>query len=584
MDTYIQHIERINQYINNTLSSYERRLFELHLLTDAELKALYEEHLTFLGGIQRIELKQEIQAARKSHFMNKWIKYTAITVGAIVLSILAYSFLFNDKGTIHTGEGIETFISQKNIEIKPRLKYSNSAIDSVLANIRPETISYSIQGNKDTILTSKKGTLISISANTFQNKNGEIVTGKIQIELIEAFNTSDFLLHNLQTTTSDSILQSGGMFFIDATENKEPLRIRDGMSLAIETKTNRKDPKMSLFSGSIENNTIDWTPILGMNDNYLIAIPFDFLNFNRCSFECYYSESQIKDLKQEKYANSYIATREFEIRMCILSYFSCNHQSPIGDEILSIYKKNYMGNLATADSLVLKYMEHNLSEFIKPGYNKDEMHFDNTGWITSTYTTHLEYAKQKLTKPLDLKSLNITPPISKTNLLDKGYSEVQANKIINYIQVQEALIQVKKDLRETKRLASYSFSINKLGWINIDMIQNDSACKESDFLVKINAPDTLESISVSLIIPKRNVAIFSIHTIEDTYSFTKKKNGYKLLPIDEEAIIIAIGVKDNQPFLGKQKIKIPSTGKIDLTMKISSQEDILEAITDTTGN
>ena len=65
-------------------------------------------------------------------------------------------------------------------------------------------------------------------------------------------NTSDFLLHNLQTTSGDSILQSDGMFFIDATENKNRIAIRKGMSIAIRTKTGYTNPKMSLFYGAIE--------------------------------------------------------------------------------------------------------------------------------------------------------------------------------------------------------------------------------------------------------------------------------------------------------------------------------------------
>ncbi|MCB0538282.1 MAG: hypothetical protein KDE33_12235 [Bacteroidetes bacterium] len=499
----------------------------------------------------------------------------------IILILILTTIFFGCYQRQKTEEG-ENILTQ--IEIEPRIKFVDDPVNDLLSSIRPPVTEYQIRGDRDTLLTGEKGTLIFIPAGIFQNKDGKTVSGQIIIELIEAVNISDFLLNQLQTVSKDQILQSGGMIFIDATSNEEPLKIKEGHTISIEVQTERKNPKMSLFSGSFVDGKIDWNPTEGMNTDYLISLPFDLLNFNSCSFECGYNEEQINELQQDKYVNSYITTREFEERMCYLSYFSCDHQDQIDDVLLKIYKDNYKGNLSTADSLVLEYMEENLAEFIDTTYNKDEFRWDNKAWISGIYLRYLNYVKQGLTKPLDLTSLGATTPVSRTDLLEKGFSEFETSKIINYIRTRDEVIRIRRDENKTRDLAAYSFSTNNLGWINVDVFFNDPACKESNFIVQTLTNDSFEAIYVSLVIPKRNISIFSIFNEGDTYSFTKKKEGYRLLPINEEAFVVAIAVKDDQSYFGMQEVKIPSTGTVSLNIEMRDKESIAEAIADLSKN
>uniref|UniRef100_UPI0025B84740 hypothetical protein n=1 Tax=Lacinutrix sp. TaxID=1937692 RepID=UPI0025B84740 len=97
MENYIENTDLINAYLNKTLSESEKQAFEKKLETDSEFNQLYNEQLVILGGINRVDLKTEIYAAKKSYVRSKWIKYTGVSVGVILVSALIYSFIFKNE-------------------------------------------------------------------------------------------------------------------------------------------------------------------------------------------------------------------------------------------------------------------------------------------------------------------------------------------------------------------------------------------------------------------------------------------------------------------------------------------------------
>ena len=99
MKTHIEDIDSINGYIDNTLTKDERLLFERKLKTDEAFNALYQEHLTFLEGMKRVQLKEDILAARKRHIKAKWIKHLGMTLGVVLVSILIYNLFLKTNTT-----------------------------------------------------------------------------------------------------------------------------------------------------------------------------------------------------------------------------------------------------------------------------------------------------------------------------------------------------------------------------------------------------------------------------------------------------------------------------------------------------
>lgn len=468
--------------------------------------------------------------------------------------------------------------------IEPTIKYVEGEINDLLSSLRKESQKFSIYGNEDSFITGENGTVLSIPKGTFLNDRNEVVDGEIEVELIEALTVSDFLLNGLQTVSDEKILQSGGMLFIDATHNKKPLRIAPDKEISVEIKSEWIDPKMRLFKGDVTDNSMNWKEPKKLESDYLISVPLDLLDFGVCGWECGFTEAQVSKMKSNRFQDTYISTREFEQRMCNLAFLSCEQYDPLDDEILKIYRNNVGQNLCYADSLVVEYFEEKYGNLIDSNYIKDKFQFDEKGWITGIYMSYLTLAKQGLTKPLAIKGIDWNNNVTRNELEKKGYSQSEIDKIIAYKKSRERVIQEKKDETENRNIASYNFKINELGWINVDAFMTDPSCQESNFEVIVKSQDSINSINVSLVLPRRKVSIFSISNNGNTYSFTKKKEGYRKLPIDDEAYIVAIGVNNGMPFFGMKKIKIPRNGTIILNMDKVDKELIATKINEISNN
>lgn len=468
--------------------------------------------------------------------------------------------------------------------IEPRIKYVESEINDILSTIRKESQKFSIYGNRDALVVGENGTILSIPKGTFVNDRNEVVEGKIDIELIEASSVSDFLMNGLQTVSNEDILQSGGMLYVDAKFNNEPVRIASNKEISVEIKSDWIDPKMKLFKGDLSGSSINWIAPSKLESDYLISVPLELLEFGLCGWECGFTEKQIAEMKDAKFQNTYISTREFEQRMCNLAFLSCEQYDPLGDEILEIYRKNASQNLGYADSVVVEYFEEQYGDLIDSNYIKDQFKFDEKGWITGIYMSYLTFAKQGLTKPLSVKGIDLNTDISRTELEQKGFNPSDIDKIMSYRNSREKVIQEKKDETQNQNIASYNFKINELGWMNVDAFMADPSCQESSFEVIINSLENINSINVSLVIPRRKVSIFSISNSSNQYSFTKKTDGYRNLPIGEQAFIVAIGVNEGTPFFGMKEIKIPRNGTINLEMSKVDKELIATKINEISNN
>ncbi|MCH2231894.1 MAG: hypothetical protein MK105_16280 [Crocinitomicaceae bacterium] len=470
------------------------------------------------------------------------------------------------------------------LQIEPRVKHVESEINDLLSTVRKESQKFSIYGKRDNLVAGENGTILSIPKGTFVNDRNEVVEGKIEIELIEASTVSDFLMNGLQTVSNEDILQSGGMLYVDAKFNNEPVRIASNKEISVEIKSDWIDPKMKLFKGDLSGNSINWTAPKKLESDYLISVPLELLEFGLCGWECGFTKTQIAEMKNVKFQDTYISTREFEQRMCNLAFLSCEQYDPLDDEILKIYRENAGQNLCHADSAVVEHFEEKYGYLIDSNYIKDEFKFDEKGWITGVYMSYLTLAKQGLTKPLSIKEIDLSTDVSRTELEQKGFNQSEIDKIISYRNSREKVIQEKKDETENRNIASYNFKINELGWMNVDAFMVDPSCQESNFEVVINSQDSINSINVSLVIPRRKVSIFSISNSGNQYSFTKKKDGYRNLPIDEQAFIVAIGVNEGTPFFAMKEIKIPSNGTIKLEMKKVDKELIATKINEISNN
>jgi hypothetical protein len=368
---------------------------------------------------------------------------------------------------------------QKTIIIEDRALYPKTHLSPLFDSLRPATQTFTIKGDRDTLLVGQSGTTLAILKNTFVNSQGQSAT-TVRIDLVEVNSIADIIKANLQTTSGDKILQTGGMFFIDAKENNKSLAVAEGKSIYVEVKSNYKDPQMKIFDGKFDNKgRIDWTTT-GNLENNLIPIPLSLVNFHKCDFECGFSKKQTDDLSNPKFENTYIATREFEDRCCAMMYATCPQSNNLSQKFLDIYTTNIDKPLYYSDSLVIDYLAKNFKDKIDTTKKFD---WDDTGWFTYMFQFFIELKKQRLTNTINFYKLGITESTTTEELISKGYSESEAEKFIAFFKVRKQIVKSREVEKQTSRLASYSFSINKLGWVNVDRFIDDKNTQPSTFLV-----------------------------------------------------------------------------------------------------
>lgn len=229
-------IDLINAYLNNSLSETERLAFENRLKTDSEFKNSYAEHLVFLKGLERIELKSEITAARKSIRLQKGLKFGFGVILTLVLVVSIWFLVFHKKAAKDELRGV--------------LNFETVMVQSFEAS------------SKDSLITviGKKGTEITFNPKHLEFQSGKkLVDESLNIELIELINQQDLLLANAQTISNEEWLISGGAFHIDIKVKSESLKLIKNKTISVRFPKNTKEEEMQIFYGDRnEKGYLNW--------------------------------------------------------------------------------------------------------------------------------------------------------------------------------------------------------------------------------------------------------------------------------------------------------------------------------------
>lgn len=115
--------------------------------------------------------------------------------------------------------------------------------------------------------TSQNGVTLTINGNCLL-KNGNVVTGNVDLEFVEIFDRGSMLVTNKPTMGLENgekkLLTSGGEFYINVKQDDVQLTLNCGMLLSVPTSlTGGTDYDMLPFSGSINgNNELIWEQVI----------------------------------------------------------------------------------------------------------------------------------------------------------------------------------------------------------------------------------------------------------------------------------------------------------------------------------
>jgi|GEM_PF-3927946 hypothetical protein len=456
--------------------------------------------------------------------------------------------------------------------------------DTIIAKFRNTPQKFTIDGTRDTIIKGESGIKIAIGANVFVDEHGNPVSN-IKLELLEAINVQSFIENNLITISDDEILESGGMFYINATSNGQAVNIKNDEALTLSVPSSSIMGNMNMFYGKYnDEGKLDWKIVENKEtmelDFNMTAIPLNLLDYKGQSkrlkdnflFGNPIIIEEIEKLSDPKYEGTFIATREFSERLQIhlMGSFTDPDKNTFRD-VMDIYKKHINGNLWEADEEVFIYLTPHYNDLMKRmnsdkkddelGIAKGFKEFGNVCWNILK-----SYPQAKYTRPIDFHKLGITENTSKKDLIEKGISPAQADRFLY-------MYNTYKSETTFENIKAYTVSVSKLGWVNIDRFLDDPSCKESKLSVIVKGIDS-NTVKLMLVFPLRNICVEAINNNGNKYSFTNKSGMYRKLPIGEEAVIIALSSKNGQPYFGTTKIQIPETGEFTLEVFESTTEDI----------
>ncbi|RYY90924.1 MAG: hypothetical protein EOO15_00515 [Chitinophagaceae bacterium] len=133
--------------------------------------------------------------------------------------------------------------------------------EEALADLLPSPQQYTIQGNRDTMLRGKEGTLLQLPAGCFVDGQGNAIAGNVQIELEEFYSNDAILAAGLHTQSRGLLLETGGMIYWTASSGGKALQIAPGARTSLAFPARKEQAGMQIFLGTDEGNGLDWQPV-----------------------------------------------------------------------------------------------------------------------------------------------------------------------------------------------------------------------------------------------------------------------------------------------------------------------------------
>lgn len=225
---------------------------------------------------------------------------------------------------------VEVFLQTDNSNITTYTEFVES--------IKPTKQLYLVPTDIETVIEGKRGTIITIPANSFVTKDGTIVKGNVEISLLEYYNISDFISDRLSTVSNGNLLTSAGMIDISVSKNGKDLELKNEIDIEVAFPKSSDSRFYTFYGERMEDGRMnwisdkrqlatdkpkDWSVTIGEDGNSLITTdaetakarnaalsysPFDsvFKIMNeeeRKKLDVYYAEQERIELEKGKYYN-----------------------------------------------------------------------------------------------------------------------------------------------------------------------------------------------------------------------------------------------------------------------------------------
>ncbi|HLG33738.1 MAG TPA: hypothetical protein VI757_02575 [Bacteroidia bacterium] len=141
--------------------------------------------------------------------------------------------------------------------------------------VQPQTFTFN--ADNPYIIPGNRGTQIYIPGNSLVDSVGNHATGNVKATLKEIYNIKDMILSNVPTTSGGSILQSGGMFYLEFSANNIQYRPDTTIIASLPTDSVSIFQNMYVFFGVTDSSGFNW----GLADT---TVNYVYNNINNSTF------------------------------------------------------------------------------------------------------------------------------------------------------------------------------------------------------------------------------------------------------------------------------------------------------------
>jgi mono/diheme cytochrome c family protein len=249
-------IEKIERYLSGALTQQEAHDFEAQMKVDPALSEAVSAQRDLMQGISRAAISADVKgAAKRYHASKRLTRWSLWGVGGLILIALSFLFVWKQHWfAAKPGISVSAYSGNQLPMLNEKGGKDWATADSVI----PAQV-FDIAAGKDTVVETRGGIVFAIPAGTFVTAGGKAVSGAVQLCIKEAMDPLTIMTARLRTRSGDKLLETGGMFFIDARQGDDILSINPSAGIYAQLPCEAPKPGMQLFKGKrMPNGSIDW--------------------------------------------------------------------------------------------------------------------------------------------------------------------------------------------------------------------------------------------------------------------------------------------------------------------------------------
>jgi hypothetical protein len=169
-----------------------------------------------------------------------------VKTGVYHKSILAATILL----VLGCGEDIDRFVPDPYVKLEGDIDHFYEASRENITQTTTINIEF------PTAVVTRRKTVLIFQPNSLLDPAGNMVTGNVEIKIMELLTKGEILLYGIPTSSKARLLSSGGEFFVTASQDGLPLSLKESMPVRILTDVSGANPEQrtELFYGQAEDH------------------------------------------------------------------------------------------------------------------------------------------------------------------------------------------------------------------------------------------------------------------------------------------------------------------------------------------